>query len=245
MCHCRRHATILPVEPAQVLYELQTLDMRIVADGGKLEVERAKMKEPPAVRQARASAASLEVQLAGLRRELRSTEQEVESVSAKKSAVHAKLYGGAVTVPRELAALELEEGGLGRTLSQLEDRELELMSSVEEVEKSLGAAQQQAEQGIAQWRQEGSEAYQHIDQLEAELRDLQAERPLIAAQVSPSNLALYERLRPRKANRPVATVEKNMCQGCRVDLPSGDVRKARGADPPSTCDNCGRLLYVP
>ena len=227
-----------------MLYELQTLDLRIAADGAQVEAERAKIKEPASLRPARARATSLETQLAGLRHELRSTEQEVESVNAKKAAVHAKLYSGAVSAPRELAALENEEAGLGRTASQLEDRELELMTSAEEAEKALTAAQQLVEQEMSHWRQEGAEAHQHIDALEAEVIELRADRAELAGQVSPANLATYERLRSKKGGRPVAMVDKNMCLGCRVDLPSGDVRKARGADPPSTCDNCGRLLYV-
>jgi uncharacterized protein len=232
------------VEPAGVLWELQELDLRISADSAKLEAERAKTQEPAAVRQAHAGIRSSEVQLAGLQKELRSTEQEVEAVNAKKAVVHGKLYGGAVTVPRELAALESEEAALARTLSQLEERELELMASQEQAEQDLAGGQRRLDQELARWREEGSEAHQHVAQLEAGLATLQADREAVAAQVSPANLALYERLRPRKANRPVALVERNMCQGCRVDLPSGDVHRARGADPPHTCENCGRILYV-
>ena len=232
------------MEPAGILYELQELDLRIAADAAKLDAERAKMQEPAAIRQVRAGITSTEIKLAGLQKELRATEQEVEAVNAKKAVVHGKLYGGTVTVPRELAALESEEAALARTLAQLEDRELELMAGQEQAEHDLAGGQQRLEQELARWRDEGSEAHEHIAQLETEQATLQADRATVAAQVSPSNLALYERLRPRKANRPVALVERNMCQGCRVDLPSGDVHRARGADPPHTCENCGRLLYV-
>jgi predicted nucleic acid-binding Zn-ribbon protein len=232
------------VEPTQVLYELQELDLRIASDGAKLEAERARMKEPPAIRTARVSLASIETKLGGLQKELHSTEQEVEVVTARKQAAHVKLYGGAVTTPRELAALETEEAALARTVSQLEDRELELMTSAEEAERSLTDAHARLEEELDRWRQQGSEAHEHIDQLEAEVESLQGQRAELAGQVSAANLATYERLRPRKGGRPVALVERNMCQGCRVDLPSGDVNRARGADPPHTCDNCGRLLYV-
>ncbi|MFI5268834.1 MAG: hypothetical protein ACHQ7M_15775, partial [Chloroflexota bacterium] len=92
------------MEPAQLLYNLQTLDLRIAADGAQLETERAKIGEPPAVRQLRTSLKSIEAQLAGVQKQLRSTEQEVETVTGKKAAVHAKLYGGSTSVPRELAA---------------------------------------------------------------------------------------------------------------------------------------------
>ncbi|HLG70632.1 MAG TPA: C4-type zinc ribbon domain-containing protein [Chloroflexota bacterium] len=232
------------MEPAQLLYDLQDLDLRILADGAKLEAERAKIKEPPAVRQARATLKSLEDQLAGLQKQIRSTEQEVETVNAKKAAVHAKLYGGSVTVPRELAALETEEGGLARSLAQLEDRELELMASADETEKSLRTAKLRLDEELDRWKRQGSEAHEHIDQLDAEVQRLRSEREALAAQIAPANLALYDRLRLHKANRPVALVHNNVCQACGVALPSRNVQRARGADPPATCDNCGRLLLV-
>ncbi len=232
------------MEPAQALYDLQSLDLRIAADGAKLESERAKIQEPPAVRQARATLKSLDGQLAGLQKEIRSTEQEVEAVNSKKSVVHAKLYGGAVTVPRELAALESEEAALARSLSQLEDRELDLMARAEAAEKSLASANARLDEELARWRAQGSEAHEHIDQLQAELNQLTEQRAAQAEQVSPANLALYERLRPRKANRAVAEVKGNVCQACGVSLPSGNVQRARGADPPSLCENCGRIMLV-
>jgi predicted nucleic acid-binding Zn-ribbon protein len=233
------------VDAAHLLYELQELDLRIAADGARLNAEQAKIQEPPAVRQARAAIQAAEQQIAGLQKELRSTEQEVESVSSKKTAVHNKLYGGAVTVPRELAALETEEAALAKTLAQLEDRELELMAAAEDAEKALAAANASLQQALDTWRAEGQEAHQHIDALQAELDKLRTERAELAGQVSPALLATYERLRPRKGGRAVALVQDNRCLACRVSLPSGDVQRARGADPPHTCENCGRLLYVP
>jgi predicted nucleic acid-binding Zn-ribbon protein len=232
------------VEPAQALYQLQELDLKIDADTATLAAERAKMNEPPAVHDARASLRALEEQLTVFQRQLRSTEQEVESLAAKKNAIHAKLYGGAVTVPRELAALENEEQALARTLSQLEDRELELMASAEQAESSMVTATQRLQEELERWRREGSAAHDHIDRLEAEVEKLQLQRAELAAQISPANLRAYERLRPRKGGRAVALVQNNMCQACRVTLPSGDVARARGADPPRTCENCGRILYV-
>ena len=226
------------MEPAQALYQLQELDLKIDADTATLAAERAKMNEPPAVHDARASLRALEEQLTVFQRQLRSTEQEVESLAAKKNAIHAKLYGGAVTVPRELAALENEEQALARTLSQLEDRELELMASAEQAESSMVTATQRLQEELERWRREGSAAHDHIDRLEAEVEKLQLQRAELAAQISPANL------RPRKGGRAVALVQNNMCQACRVTLPSGDVARARGADPPRTCENCGRILYV-
>jgi predicted nucleic acid-binding Zn-ribbon protein len=232
------------MEPAQVLWELQQLDLRIVKDGAQLEAERAKMQEPASVREARAAIAAAEAQLARLQRDLRSAEQEAQAVAAKKAEVHAKLYGGRVTVPRELTALETEENTLAKSLSQIEDRQLDLMSRAEAAESSLAQAQQALEQAQTRWREDGREAHDHIDHLQTELDQLHRDRAEVAAQVTPSNLALYGRLARTKAGRPVAEVRDNTCQACRTTLPLRDVQRARGADPPHQCENCARLLLV-
>ena len=232
------------MEPAQALYKLQTLELRIVKDAAHLEAERAKLQEPAALRQARGRLPTQERQLAAIQKELHATEQEVDSVRIKKAAVHDKLYSGRVSVPRELSALEAEETAFARTIAQLEDRQLELMAAAEEAEAALAAGQRQIDADIARWRAEGNEAHDHLAQFEAELESLKGDREALAASISPAHLASYDRLRARMANRPVAIVENNMCQACRVNLPSGDVQRARGADPPHTCENCGRLLYV-
>jgi len=232
------------MEPAQVLFELQTLDLRIARDGAQLETERAKIGEPAAVRQASAAVSSAEADLAGLQRQLRAAEQEAQTVAAKKAEVHAKLYSGHVSVPRELTALEAEESGLSRSLVQIEDRQLELMASAEAAEAALAAARAALDAAQTRWHEDGQEAHEHIGRLEAEVGQLQADRAAIAAGLSAPNLALYDRLRRTKSGRAVAEVRDNMCQACRTTLPLRDVQRARGADPPHECENCGRLLYV-
>ncbi|MDE3077424.1 MAG: hypothetical protein KGJ86_18555 [Chloroflexota bacterium] len=229
---------------AQQLYELQTLDIRIAADTAKLEAERAKIQEPKALGGARTRTQAAESAVAAARKALREGEMEVDAVAAKKNAVHDKLYGGKVTVPRELSALEAEEESLAHTQARLEDQTLELMSRLDEAEKQLASAQAALEEEMARWRREGGEAHAHLPGMEAAIAELRAERSALAETIAPANLATYERLRPRKNNRPVAAVEKNTCQGCGVSLPSGEVQRARAADPPHLCDNCGRILYV-
>jgi predicted nucleic acid-binding Zn-ribbon protein len=232
------------MEAAQVLWDLQELDLRIAKDGAQLEAERARMQEPASIRQARAAIAAAEAQLTALQREIRSAEQEAQSVAAKKAEVHAKLYGGRVSVPRELTALESEENALAATFSQLEDRQLDLMAGAEAAEASLASALTALEDAQTRWRDEGREAHAQIDRLEAEVDQLRRDRAEVAGQVSPSNLALYDRFSRSKAGRAVAEVRDNMCQACRTTLPLRDVQRARGADPPHQCENCARLLLV-
>jgi predicted nucleic acid-binding Zn-ribbon protein len=39
-------------------------------------------------------------------------------------------------------------------------------------------------------------------------------------------------------------VERGLCRGCGVTLPSGDVQRARAGQELVRCNSCGRILYV-
>ena len=220
------------------------MDLRLVADAAALDAERAKMREPPELRAASQNAAAAEQQLTGGRTALAAAELDVAAVAAKKQEVHTRLYSGRVTVPRELAALEAEEEALARKQAELEEHQLELMAGVEKAEQALAAARREAEEQLAQWRQEGGAAHAHVPLLEVALESLKQQRQEAAASIDAALLTSYERLKLRKANRAVALVEHNLCQGCGVALPSSEVQRARGAEPPLLCSNCGRMLYV-
>jgi hypothetical protein len=64
--------------------------------------------------------------------------------------------------------------------------------------------------------------------------------PLVAANLLP----MYESLRKTKGGRAVARVERNLCAGCRLSLPTGDVQKARASLGTVLCSSCGRILYA-
>ncbi|MHB8621530.1 MAG: CT398-like coiled coil hairpin domain-containing protein, partial [Chloroflexota bacterium] len=111
---------------ARDLYALQELDLRIASQSAKLAGERSKLQEPAAIRQARARLDEAQHQLAAAQKQVRSAEMDIASLTAKRKAVHDKLYSGKVTVPRELRALESEEENMSRSEAALEDRALEL-----------------------------------------------------------------------------------------------------------------------
>ncbi|MHB8621625.1 MAG: zinc ribbon domain-containing protein, partial [Chloroflexota bacterium] len=119
-----------------------------------------------------------------------------------------------------------------------------LMAAAEAAEQATALCGQTVEAEVARWRRDSAEAHQQIDVLEADLEALRAERTAFASTITAENVGLYEQLKPRKANRPVAMVEGALCRACGVSLPSNEVQRARTANPPLQCDNCGRLLWV-
>jgi len=72
---------------------------------------------------------------------------------------------------------------------------------------------------------------------------LERARRKLAARIDERLLQTYERM-SRKLVRVVVPVERSICGGCRMSLPTAGTRAASG--PSGTlenCENCGRILY--
>ena len=78
---------------------------------------------------------------------------------------------------------------------------------------------------------------------QANLRPVEKARQRLASQIDGRLLQTYERM-SRRHVRVVVPVERSICGGCRMSLPTA---AGRGATGPSgtleNCENCGRILY--
>jgi predicted nucleic acid-binding Zn-ribbon protein len=48
-----------------------------------------------------------------------------------------------------------------------------------------------------------------------------------------------------RAKKAVAVIERSVCTGCRMGLPTGTVLAVRQGADIQLCGNCGRYLYLP
>ena len=171
-------------------------------------------------------------------------EDEVASVEAKATDVHDKLYGGSVTSPRELQALQDDEAALKRHQGKVEDKVLEQMELAvpldEELER-LASAAVESEQAATHAEQAITVAEAEID---AELATVLAERDAIAADIDAGLVERYEQLRHDLGGIAVARLVGTNCGGCHLTLSAMELDRVRHAPPDEMvfCGECGRLL---
>lgn len=180
----------------------------------------------------------------GLARDQKRLDDEVGTLAAKRKGFHDRLYGGTVTNPRELQDLQDEIAALGRRITVLEDRELEIMEQVEPVEASLSELTAAAAQGrLAQ-----SDAAQRVTVSEAELAvaldEETARRAEAVAAVPPDLLAGYEKLRSGLGGVGVARLVGTQCGGCHLTLSAMEAARLRKLPEHEVahCEECGRIL---
>src|SRR6185503_11855264 len=127
----------LPMSAFEALLRLQDHDIRIDQLRHKLATlpERRALDANAAARTAvEGEAVPLQARRDDLARDQKRVEDDVALVEAKAAEVHRTLYGGTVTSPKELQALQADHDSIKRRQGELEDTVLELMEEAEPVD---------------------------------------------------------------------------------------------------------------
>src|SRR2546422_6314081 len=229
----------------RTLYELQLIDTQIA----RLEAALAALDDGTALRgrvqQAHAVEETARGDLQARQSRLRDLELELQSTVGKATRVEQDLYSGRISNPKELRAMQEDVEALGRQRQRIEDEMLGLMEEVErqlEQIRGLEAARQAREREL----DEHSEEYTMRQRaLTSELEAARRQREALAAEGDPDVLRRYERLRSRKDGVAVTAVNGSVCNACHMTGPEAVANAARERDEIRTCEDCGRILYVP
>jgi uncharacterized protein len=199
----------------------------------------------------RAALVALEQQLSSVQqqrgdvaRAQKRLEDEVASIEGKVADVHGQLYGGKVTAPKELQALQDDEMSLKRHQGNVEDKvieQMELAVPLDEELERLAASKVELGQLAIRAEQAITVAEAEID---AELVTVLAERDAIAAEITPELVGTYEQLFHDLGGIAVARLVGTNCGGCHLTLSSVELDRVRHSPPDEMvfCGECGRLL---
>lgn len=226
----------------RMLYRLQTIDQALTLASERLSEIEERLAGDEDLQALQRTVSSLAAQVSQSRTRLLDSDLENQSLSEKISAVQERLYGGQVTNPRELTSLQSEVGYLGRRQKQLEDRILAAMIRLDEQEEELRDQQERLGQATARWHDVQISLRAEQAELEAQVKQLAAQRSTVRRALHPQELSIYDDLRRRKKGLAVVLLQGQSCGGCGVRLPTSMVQQAHQADAPQFCPSCGRLL---
>jgi uncharacterized protein len=171
-------------------------------------------------------------------------EEQIEASRARRAELEKHMFGGQVSAARDLQAMDDEVKHLLRRISELEDREIEIMEALEPVDRELGEADvARAAHEADSDRLRGAIA-DAVTAIDADIV-VQTEARRAAADSVPGDLLTrYERLRTQLAGTGAARLAGGSCSGCHLSLPAMEVDRIRKAPPDQviTCDQCGRIL---
>ena len=225
------------------LYELQTLDWEVASHEKSLAEVRARLADDSEMVSARNLLEGLESELTERVPSRRRAEVAVQQIEGKLRSVEDRLYGGSVTNPREFSASEDERNLLQIQRGDEENRLLELMVEIEEFQSSLNEARQHLSQLEAERKLEHAELLKTEERLTGQLDQLRLARDKMIPGIPESTLSVYESLLKSGNGHAVAKVERGMCQGCRLALPTMELQRARSSQGIVQCSSCRRILY--
>ncbi len=171
-------------------------------------------------------------------------EDEVATVEEKVASVHQTLYGGSVTSPRELQALQEDEASLKRHQSAVEDKVIEQMELAVPLDERLAALVDRRRHLDAEVDRVAVAMGDAEAAVDLELESVTAARASVAATVDPDLLARYETLRHELGGIAVARLVGTNCGGCHLTLSAVELDRIRHepGDAIVLCEECGRLL---
>ncbi len=173
----------------------------------------------------------------------KSLEFELDRVETKLKDTQTKLYGGAITNPRELQDLQAESKALKRRKSVLEDDLLDAMLTREEADAALEAAQAQEETTLADHQAQNETLQAERAQLKTEERALLQEMQALEEGLPPTVLESYRYLKSRTGGIPVAQLHGDTCSMCGVGVMKPTERKVHRGEE-AYCGGCRRLIVA-
>ena len=162
----------------------------------------------------------------------------------RSESLESRLYDGSMANARDLESLQNEAGNVRNLLEQNEAMSLELSIQLEESQTRCAELHIELTAAKSRWESRRSELNQIVSSLRAERTNYQEQRELLAGQVEQTVLRRYEALRKSKGGRAVAKVERDLCQGCRMSLPTQLRQRVKSGRQTVNCSSCGRMLFV-
>ena len=228
----------------ETLYRLQTIDLETDERNRRLKEVKAVLEGNEELQRMWQALQKGEKMLSRQRTRLRDQELEMRSLAHKIASVEDRLYSGRIKNSKELGNLQDEVQYLKRRKGELEDQVLESMIEVEDSEASVTEQRERLVRLEEEWQETQARLSAEQNELMNRLNQLRAKRAKLQKTIEAGDLALYEDLRRRRYGQAVALLEGELCQACRVTLPTSKAQQARQGEVLTLCGNCERILYV-
>jgi len=224
------------------LIGLQVCDNRI-------ENASSKKKEgPEKIRQLEESMKEMDEQLEKdlnqldeSRREKRQTDQDIDDFESSIAKSNEKMLS--IKSNKEYRAALKEIDDLKKQKLLAEDRVLEIMETIEQLENISVARKAEGEELKERVQNDSDEILKQMEALDLDLASLRDERDHLCEAIDEELLKRYDSLMEHRAGLAVSAVIKGVCQTCHLGLPPQKFNELLRGDTLMSCPNCHRIIY--
>jgi predicted nucleic acid-binding Zn-ribbon protein len=226
----------------QKLIELQAIDREILEYDGILAAVPGQIKAG----QAEMDAITKELKeardvIADMKKSTKQLEADVQSENDHMAKIKTKLT--AVKTNKEYTAILTEVDSVKEKVSAFEDKELEIMESLEVKAGELPAIE-------SRFKEEENNFKEYKAKKEVEAKRVQGEREVVIGKrqaildlIEPKRLELYNKVLKRNDGVAVVAVRDSMCQGCFHRLRPQVVIDVKVSKEIIECPHCYSFLY--
>lgn len=176
------------------------------------------------------------------RHELRDEAAAADDLTERIKHHEQQLYSGRITSPKELAALQKDIELLKGHRSPHEERELEILETIENQENAIDEAEIALQRSREKLDRHRRQLQQELAAGQERLTELEGRRSALAGEIGAAVMAQYEALKAQKG-RAVARVEQGICRACGIAVTVAWLHQARAGEI-AGCPSCGRIMYL-
>lgn len=231
------------MDSVQALYELQEIEGDLQKSKVDLAEVTSRLDHNESVVRSRDRATRAKQAFSKLQLQQGELDIDVQETSTRLKELEQRLYSGNTAASKDLLALQHEIQFTQEKRAGLEEKLLEKMEQVEVGQKAVATIDSELADVEAAWKTE-------IPKLQQEQERLQQHAEMVAQAyheaeglVSATDLKTYRALQKSKG-MAIAKVERGMCSGCTITVPSHELQKLRTSTIPLRCSNCGRYLFA-
>jgi uncharacterized protein len=130
-------------------------------------------------------------------------------------------------------------------IRKLEDQELELMEQGDKLKVEVAAEEKKATTSKDSITRQMNDLGEKSKVLETRLQELSKERTELAEKIDEDLLNRFERMFASKGDSAIVAVEHGVCTGCHMKLTVATIKAAEAGKEIVSCEQCGRILFVP
>jgi predicted nucleic acid-binding Zn-ribbon protein len=171
----------------------------------------------------------------------REIDKELAAVQGRLSKYKGQLME--VKTNKEYQAMQHEIQAAEQLVRDQEDRLLERMEEQDALSAELKTAEAALKAAQGEIAGERKVVEDERGVLEETLQKHEADRKTLTAQITPTSLALFERLSKHRKGVALSEARNGGCVQCNVRLRPQVFNEVRRMDAVIQCDNCSRILY--
>jgi len=199
--------------------------------------------------------ASSEKELEGKKGKLNALQGEIDTLKKQRSQLEQDARSEAdhmaktktklptVKTNKEYTAILSEIDAIKVKITEIEDKELEVMEQLEGREEEIPGLQAEFKGEEEQFNQYRKKKEEEQARVRKELGEAEQKRAGLAQTIDPQYVSLYDRVRQSRENLAVVAIKGETCQGCYQNLQPQVALEVRIGEKLHRCQSCDRFLY--